>query len=148
MTLTKKTFNESHYNNDDNAKELFIRWLEAKGWNAYVNPDKYGIDVLATDLKGTFHQFEVEVKHNWKGPKFQYDTLHYSGRKQKFLNNPTNTSFVTINHNRTHALIAPGIILTNAPIIVKNTIYTKNEQFIEVKSKDCTLIVLEVTNDN
>jgi hypothetical protein len=141
--MAGKPFSESLYNADDNAKDQFIDWLKGKGWSAWVNPDQYGIDVLAVDLEGDEHQFEVEVKHNWKGPRFQYSTLHYSGRKTKFLKTPENTAFVTLNHERTHALIAPGVVLAESKIITKDTIYTNNEKFIEVEASKCNLVTME-----
>jgi hypothetical protein len=143
--MAGKPFSTKLYNNDDNAKDQWISYLNSTGLSAIVNPDQYGIDVLAGDLA-----YEVEVKHNWKGPRFQYDTLHYSDRKRKFLKNPENTFFVTFNHERTHALLVPGLILSEAPTIVKNTIYTSNEKFIEVKTADCQIIEvppMEAVND-
>lgn len=145
--MAGKPFSERLYNNDDNAKDQVIEWLKSQAYEAWVNPDQYGIDVLA-HKDGKDYQFEVEVKHNWKGPRFQYDTLHYSDRKRKFLKEPTNTAFVTLNHERTHALLVPGLLLSEAPTIIKNTIYTQNEKFIEVTASECELISLESINGN
>jgi hypothetical protein len=137
--VAKKPFSQSLYDNDDNAKEQIVKWLNSQGWNAWVNPDQYGIDILSTDPLGLEHKFEVEIKHNWKGPVFKYSTLHYSERKRKFLTTPENTSFVTLNHERTHILLVPGRVLSEAPTIIKDTIYTKGEKFIEVSVSDCSL---------
>jgi hypothetical protein len=141
--MAGKPFSKNLYERDDNAKDQFVSWLKAKGWEAWVNPEKYGIDVLAVDLKGQDHKFEVEVKHNWTGPTFQYETLHYSDRKRKFLEDPKHTAFVTFNHERTHIMLAPGVILSESPTIVKNTIYTKDEKFIEIAVSDCEIIQIE-----
>lgn len=141
--MSKKPFSQDLYDNDDTAKDQIVKWLKGKAWSAWVNPDQYGIDVLAVDLDQKEHKFEVEVKHNWKGPHFQYSTLHYSDRKRKFLTTPENTAFITLNHERTHALMVPGTVLAAAETIVKDTIYTKGEKFIEVNIKDCMLIDLE-----
>lgn len=140
--MVKKPFSQDLYNSDDTAKDQVISYLQAKKWKAWVNPDQYGIDVLAIDLDGKEMQFEVEVKHNWKGPKFQYSTLHYSDRKRKFLTTPENTAFITLNHERTHALMVAGTVLAKAETIVKDTIYTKGEKFIEVNTVDCVLLDL------
>lgn len=140
--MAGKPFSTKLYKDDDNAKDLVIDWLQRRSWSAEVNPDQYGIDVIATDLDGDKHYFEVEVKHNWKGAIFQYDTLHYSERKRKFLNKPENTAFITLNHERTHALLVPGDVLAKAPIITKDTIYTSNEKFIEVSVGNCILVEL------
>jgi hypothetical protein len=142
--MAKKPFSQSLYEHDDNAKDQIIKWLNSNGWKAGTNPDRFGIDVIAIDINSNEHYFEVEVKHNWKGPIFQYDTLHYSARKRKFLNDPEHTTFITLNHERTHALIAPGQVLADAPTITKDTIYTKGEQFIEVRTEDCSIVDLEM----
>lgn len=139
-----KPFSQELYNQDDNVKDLFIKMAINRGWKAEVNPDDYGIDVLTIDDKGNERQFEVEIKHNWSGPEFTYKTLHYSNRKRKFLKNPEAVSFVTFNHERTHAFVVPGRVLAEAKTIVKDTIYTKNEEFIEVNVDDCILIEVTV----
>jgi len=138
--MAGKPFSPELYGKDDNAKDLFIAFLENNDWEAWVNPDQYGIDVLSIDPFGDDFQFEVEVKHNWRGRTFQYDTLHYSDRKRKFLNTPNNTFFVTFNHERTYALLVPGLLLSASPTIIKDTIYTRNEKFIEVPAAECTLV--------
>lgn len=146
--MAGKPFSTNLYNQDDNAKDLWVNYLVSKGYKAWINPDQYGIDVISTDETSVYYYSEVEVKHNWKGPRFQYDTLHYSERKRKFLKSPEHTTFVTFNHERTHALVVTGDVLAAAPTIVKNTIYTSNEKFIEVKTADCFLVDLGVSNGN
>lgn len=138
--MAGKPFNPDLYDTDDNAKDQWIAFLKSMSWTAWVNPDQYGIDVLSVDPDGNERQYEVEVKHNWRGPKFKYETLHYSDRKRKFLNNPEKTFFVTMNHNRTHALVVGGLELLHSPTIIKDTIYTNNEKFIEVSINDCSLL--------
>lgn len=135
--MAGKPFSNKLYKEDDNAKDIVISWIQSMGWDAEVNPDQYGIDVIATDFDGEKHYFEVEVKHNWTGPRFPYDTLHYSARKLKFLTKPDNTAFVTLNHERTHALMALGEDLKDCPIITKDTVYTSNEKFIEIQASSC-----------
>lgn len=144
--MDKKPFSKSHYDQDDSAKYQVVKYFRDQDYDAYINPDKFGIDVLA-DKDGVQLRIEVEVKHNWKGPNFQYETLHYSDRKRKFLEFPENTYFVTLNHERTHALMVSGRILSEAPTIVKDTIYTKGEKFIEVMTSDCQLIHMPQLED-
>jgi hypothetical protein len=78
-----KVFDQKHYDDDDNAKHQVIAWLESKGFMAWVNSDQFGIDVQGV-RKGISYEFEVEVKHNWKGREFPFDTVHFSNRKRKF----------------------------------------------------------------
>ena len=145
--MNKKPFSKSQYDQDDRAKYQVIQWLRKKGYEAQVNPERYGIDVLA-EKDGQLLQIEVEVKHNWKGPEFQYDTLHYSGRKKKFLGQPDNTFFITLNHELTHGLLVSGPVLEAAKTIIKDTIYTRNEEFIEVQVSECKLVEIPALEES
>ena len=115
-----KVFSQEHYEQDDWAKHQIIEWLERKGYEAWVNPDKFGIDVLATRWGRQF-AFEVEVKHNWRGKYFPYEQIHFSARKRKFVALDVETWFVMLNHERTMALLINGEHLLSAPIVNKDT---------------------------
>lgn len=126
-----KPFSQQHYDEDDWAKYQIIEWLESKGYEAWVNPDKFGIDILATRWGRQF-AFEVEVKHNWRGKYFPYEQIHFSARKRKFVALDVETWFVMLNHERTHALLIDGEHILTAPIENKNTKYSQNEAFVAV----------------
>ena len=133
-----KPFDLELYSQDDKAKLLVIDWMKSYGIETYVNPDQYGIDLLGTGPKGKY-QIEVEVKHNWSGPTFPFDTVHFAGRKQKFVVNHERCKFVMLNHDLTHALMVDGTILAAAKIVNKRTIYTASENFIEVPISSCKI---------
>lgn len=139
--MAGKPFSRSLYDSNDDAKEQVIDWLVKSSYKAWVNPDQYGIDVLAVDPYGDERQYEVEVKHNWKGDKFTFPGVHFSARKKKFAK-PT-SAFVMLNHERTHALVVDGITVASSPVITKSTIYTENEQFIEVPISKCRILKME-----
>ena len=109
------------------------------GFVAWVNPDKYGIDVLATK-NGEQYGFEVEVKHNWQGEKFPFNTVHFSARKQKFIG--FNHLFTMLNDDRSCVLVVDEQALRAAKIVSKQTKYTDNELFIAVPIHDCTVFRL------
>jgi hypothetical protein len=136
-----KVFSEEHYNADDNAKHQVIEWLVTRGFMAWVNPDQYGIDVQGV-LKGECYEFEVEVKHNWTGSVFPFDTIHFSNRKRKFATADKLTWFVMLNDERTHALLISGETFLAAPVVTKNTIYTQAEQFVAIPVAQGRLIQL------
>jgi hypothetical protein len=144
MPEVRKPFSNSLYNANDTAKDTFIKWLNSQDIDAWVNPDQYGIDVLSKNNTGVEHAWEVEVKHNWKGANFPFDSLHYSNRKQKFLSTPKSVSFVTFNSERSHMLISKGVDLAAADVVVKDTIYTKGEKFIEIPVEKCQLFSVEL----
>ena len=126
-----KPFSLELYADNDNAKELVIKWLESKGYTAWVNPDQYGIDLLFKNQLGGYYSCEVEVKHNWKGAKFPFKTMHIPARKLKFATD--NAIFVVLNSERTHLIMLHGEDLRKAPIVRKDTIYTEGEYFVEIE---------------
>ncbi len=126
-----KPFDPQLYERDDIAKFFVIDWLRAINIEAKVNPDPYGIDLLATSSNGDY-QIEVEVKQNWSGWRFPFQTLHYSARKAKFLKDGIQTRFITLNKEWTYAAVVNGESFRSAQKIKKDTIYTNNELFIEI----------------
>lgn len=137
-----KKFDQGLYDADDPAKEFVIAFFQTRyGYIAYVNPDPYGIDLIIENERGTF-ELEVEVKHGWKGTTFPYRSLHFAARKIKFAQNPDNVHFITLNHNWTYGIITSGLVIKESRIVIKDTIYTKNEKFIEVPIDKCHIIKL------
>lgn len=138
--MMKKPFDVELYDADDNAKYTIIEWLYNNGFVAWVNPDKYGIDVLAT-RDGDQYGFEVEVKHNWQGEKFPFRTVHFSARKQKFIG--WNHFFTMLNDDRTCVLVVDEQALRSAEIVSKQTKYTSDELFIAVPKQLCVVFRLD-----
>lgn len=125
-----KPFDVELFQADNPAIDNLIAYLKSLGWSAWYNPDKYGIDVLATDPDGKRWEIEVEVKHSWKGAKFPYPAVHFSARKTKFAYD--NSIFVMFNDDRSYALGVRGSVVAKSRIVEKDTVYTRGEQFIEV----------------
>lgn len=131
-----KPFSEKLYKADDNAKHQVLKWLKRNKYDARVNPNQYGVDLLA-NKDGENYCFEVEVKHNWDTPTFPFSHVHFSARKKKFV--APNTYFTMLNHPRNRILLVDFEALSTAPIISKDTIYTKGESFIEVDVNKCAI---------
>ncbi len=137
-----KPFSRELYNRDDAAKEFVIDYFTIRhGFFVYVNPDPYGIDLIVENERGRF-ELEVEVKHNWKGSKFPYKTIHFAARKLKFAQNPENVSFIMLNDDWSYGLVIEGETFAQSPIIVKDTIYTQRERFVEIPFDKGTLLRL------
>lgn len=129
--LMSKAFSQELYDDDDSAKLLILDWLETRGFVVFVNPDEYGIDLLGR-YNNMDYAFEVEVKHNWKGDVFPFDSVHYSARKRKFVQPDVRAYFITVNHERTRCLIVGWQDFMAGKLVEKSTIYTKNEWFVEI----------------
>jgi hypothetical protein len=125
-----KPFDLALYDADDNAKYQVIEWLKGYGYKVEVNPDTYGIDLIGYNNEGKAITIEVEVKHHWTGPAFPFPTVHVSARKRKFFN--PDSYLVMVNHDRTHCLTLNYEALSWGRLITKPTIYTTDEQFVEV----------------
>ena len=108
------------------AQDLFVDILNYKTErNAKVNDNIYGIDVVTDE-----YDFEVEIKHNWVGSEFIYDTMHYAARKRKFIT--PRSFFVTFNSDATRYFITHSSALKDQNIIMKDTKFSTLEPFIVV----------------
>jgi hypothetical protein len=131
--MSSKEFCSEQYRADDVAKNAVGKWLASR-WgftNVRVNPDRYGIDLLA-EHEGRSFGIEVEVKHNWKGRNFPFSSVHYSARKIKFLEAQEVVYFVTVNDDRTNLLLVSSEDLHTLKLVKKDTSYTASEWFIEI----------------
>jgi Holliday junction resolvase-like predicted endonuclease len=125
-----KPFDPTLYKTDDPAKDKVLRWLEHRGYKAKVNPDQYGIDLLA-ERDGKTIGIEVEVKHNWKEQAFPYQTVHIASRKLKFFETEDN-HLMMLNDDWSFGLSFSAEQIRAAEVIKKDTIYTQQELFIEL----------------
>ena len=129
-----KPFDQNLYDDDDNAKHLIVDWLKTKQFHAYINPDQYGIDVLA-EKNNVSYGFEVEVKHGWMTAKFPFQTVHFAARKLKFAQ--PNCYLTMLNDPRTRMLLVSADVIQSCAIVRKQTKYTEAEDFIEVPMELC-----------
>lgn len=134
--MKTKPFSQELYNQNDNAKELAIKWFDSIGFKLIVNKDQYGIDLV-----GNKFMVEVEVKHNWKGKDFPFETVHIPGRKLKFANDKS--IFFMFNHDKSYAMLIDGKLVSNSSVIIKDNIYLNKENFIEVNIKNCTIVRIQ-----
>jgi hypothetical protein len=137
-----KSFDAALYQDDDDAKLLVMQWLESRGHVMCVNPDQYGIDLLGR-WRDHAYAWEVEVKHNWRGDVFPFDSVHYSVRKRKFIEPDVRTYFVTLNHERTRLLVVSGKDFMEGRLVQKSTIYTQDEWFVEIPIRRAIFIDLQ-----
>lgn len=134
-----KPFSKDLYDTDDNAKDQVITYLAKNNIKAWVNPDQYGIDLLAK-VNGEDRGYEVEVKNNWSGIRFPFSSIHIAGRKLKFAYSASR--FFMLNKPRTWAILLKGQDVAESPIVKKDTIYTTGEDFIEVPIEKATFLKL------
>ena len=134
-----KPFSPTLYQANDNAKYLVIDYLIGRGWTAEVNPDDYGIDILAR--KGEKEMMvEVEVKHNWVGGEFPFSTVQLPERKTKFAQLP-HCWFFIVSSDRGHALAFSGESALSSPLVtVPNKLVSEGERFYQIPLANCYTI--------
>ena len=138
-----KPFSETLYTENDDAKNQVIGWLLNNGFSsAVVNPDQFGIDLLA-EKDGQQYEIEVEVKHNWVGQRFPFGEVHFPARKKKFAKKSEFVWFFMLNHERTHGLIVDGFDFMNGSVVRKNTSEYDNDLFVEVPTFNCKFVNME-----
>ena len=134
--MATKPFSESLFqDNDAAAKEKVIWALGKRGIIAQENPDRYGVDLVSDG-----NSYEVEVKHNWRGVKFPFSTVHIAARKLKFAEEAMR--FVILNSELTWAIVISGEVAKISPIIKKDTTLTEGEDFISVPTEKAAFIKL------
>ena len=138
-----KPFSEELYAENDDAKHQVVDWLLDHGFDsAGINPDQYGIDILA-DKEGQRYEVEVEVKHNWKGERFPFGEVHFPARKKKVAKDSEFNWFFMLNHERTHGLIVDGFDFVRGALVRKNTSEYDNDMFVEIPTFNCKFVKME-----
>jgi hypothetical protein len=133
-----KPFSQSLYDsNDAAAKEKLINALLKRGIIAQENPDPYGVDLISMTHPNSY---EVEVKHNWTGITFPFQTIHIAARKLKFA--LVNVRFVILNKPLTHGVVIKGEVVQESAIIKKDTSLTEGEDFISVPIQKAAFVKL------
>ena len=138
-----KPFSEALYTENDDAKHQIVEWLLNNSFDtAGINPDQYGIDILA-EKDGQAYEIEVEVKHNWKGKRFPFGEVHFPARKKKFAKDSEFVWFFMLNHERTHGLIVDGFDFVRGALVQKNTSEYDNDMFVEIPTFNCKFVHME-----
>ena len=77
----RKPFDPKLYaENDSKARKAVHSFLAKAGFSSKDNSNRYGIDILGIDF-----QIECEVKYNWVGNEFPFDSLQIPERKEKYI---------------------------------------------------------------
>ena len=127
-----KKFDKALYDkNDQKAKQAAIKYLNQHGFVTKENEDRYGPDLIMTK-NGRKYYVEVEIKHAWKGNKFQYSDLQIPERKRKFTGLDHKTFFMVFNETLTEAFFCSEKVLLESPTENVKNVYMDEEDFFKV----------------
>lgn len=112
------------------ARKATIKALQARGYQAKDNPNKYAQDLIA-EKDGKEFLVECEVKAVWKTDSFPYDSVQLPERKRKFFNKPT--LFFIWNETANKAVIFwDHHVKDLTPVEVHNKYLNRGENFFQI----------------
>ena len=131
--MRKKFDKELYDKHDTDAKVAVNKLFEGSVYKIVENPKKMGVDFLVFEGEEHIAYLEVEVKNNWKTPKFLYDDVQWPERKWKFCSLDKPTIFLMFNIDREFYLTASGVTLLKSPLqMVRNKYVKFGENFFKV----------------
>lgn len=142
MQGKRKFFNKSLYKQYDAIAKLSVMRI-FKDLTKYVveeNNKKTGVDLLV--FKNGKHVFniECEIKNVWQTDKFQYDSVQFPERKEKFARLDLPTLFVMFNEDQSSYLVVRDKDLLSSPKVEVSNRYMKfGEYFFRVPIDKVTL---------
>lgn len=139
--MTRKPFDKDLYNeNDKKAKDIIIKHL-SKNYIVGHNPDMFGPDLFALDGTETFY-VEVEIKHNWDGPIFPFNTVNIPKRKEKYLETGE-VLYCILSKDLSQCINVEGKHLKREYLKeVRNKYVPEGEMFFQIPLRFCRMVSL------
>lgn len=134
--MPRKQFDPAlHAEYDLKAKHAVLRHLSNNCGmdDSYINPDKYGPDIVSVRDEKAIAYCEVEVKTGWLDSPFPFPTLHIPLRKLNLRVRDRRIVYFILNRPLTRMVIfepMPGTILEKR--VVKNRLVPDGEEFVIV----------------
>lgn len=143
--MNTQTFIPSDYAKFDPYKHIILKHLKDTGWDAEINKDQYGVDIVAFK-EGLAITIDVEVKnYNWTSEvDFPFSTVHFTNRKKKFQEE--HFYYFLISKNKKGCIYQAGNVIYGQGVPVKkfNRRSTAEgyEVFYELKKDNVKFIYL------
>jgi hypothetical protein len=126
-----KAFDQSlHDQTDLKAKNALKKLLEDSMYHIIDNPDIHGVDLFLIHKGIHCANVEVEIKTNWqpKG-KFEFDTVNFLRRKEKYCVLSEPTMFVIFNRDLSQYLTVYSKDIMSCPLEEVKNKYIANGEF-------------------
>lgn len=144
--MINKRFDQNNFNHNDLIARIKIKdWTKSR-FNVILedNTDPYGPDLVIKDSGNIKGYIEVEIKRVWVTDKFQYPTVQWPVRKEKFCDYP-NIFFFMLNSRMSSLLWTTGSHLKSSPkVLVPNREVASGEYFFQVPLSKVKQSFLEV----
>ena len=135
----RKQFDECDEKARTWAKDLFKKKYQI---DLTDNPDKFGIDLIASRSGIKVGYVEVDIKRGW-GDSFMYTHLNVPVRKRKLLTAALKCILVTFNVVGSQCFICKGDVVINSEVEeVKNRHVPNGELFFKVPVNQIKLVTL------
>ena len=130
-----KPYSEYSHSKYKWLETLIIQRLCIRNHHLQSNSDKFGIDVLVLDNKGAVVgglEIESHGKY-WRSYPFPYDTVHFLGRKAKYINE---NNFYILTNVKNAVMIKMDKLLNYKPSNMTNTSVVE-EPIYDVPIEEC-----------
>lgn len=140
-----KKFNDQLYaDNDTQACNAVLSYINSMGTYAVRNDDRYGPDIVVyAGFKPSFYA-EAEIKRVWKpGTEFQWGTVQLPERKAKFIGTGFPIEFWILRADLKAALVIPeSSIYMERLVEISNVHIASGELFFQIPVGECILVEL------
>ena len=138
--MNVKPFSRDLYNRyNDFAIEVAVHFLRQSGYEFVDKKECYKSHDFIVTKNNKKYKIEVEVSQNWTSIGFPYQDMSVPFRKSESKSD----FYIRMNKTGSALFFLPMKQVLSAPIITKNTCYTKNEMFFNIPVSELKLFYLE-----
>lgn len=135
-----KTFSRPLYEKyNDHGIQVAVSFLRQLGYEPVNFDESYKSHDFVVSKNGQTYKIECEVSAKWTNLQFPYRCMSVPYRKK----DSKADFYVRTNPSGTALFFVPMAKVLSAPIIQKDTTYTKNEEFFNVDVAGLTLYYVE-----
>lgn len=138
--MNVKPFSRDLYNKyNDFAIEVAVHFLRQSGYELVDKKECYKSHDFIVTKNNKKYKIEVEVSQNWTSIGFPYQDMSVPFRKAESKAD----FYIRMNKSGSALFFLPMKQVLSAPVIIKNTCYTKNEMFFNIPVSELKLFYLE-----
>lgn len=138
--MNVKPFSRELYNKyNDFAIEVAVHFLLQSGYELVDKKECYKSHDFIVTRNNKKYKIEVEVSQNWTSIGFPYQDMSVPFRKSQSKAD----FYIRMNKSGSALFFLPMNQVLSAPVITKNTCYTKNEMFFNIPVSELKLFYNE-----
>ncbi len=130
-----KPFSIGNYKKYSPLEKFIAEKISIENHKILKNPDKYGIDLIIINNEKICGGLEIESHGKYWIDAFPFDTVHFLGRKKKYIGN--NNFYLLCSQENKNAVIINFLKLTDNFIVENNNVSCEKELFYDIPKEEC-----------